>query len=439
MINKKLIKYLYFNNIKLFISSKMGKYANILFLFFLFKIFSSTPELETFDVTIILNDTNLEGLLIDDKSEKKVCNAWIPSLFMPLLYISDNKETKEAILIPEYSGKELFYPVFYKNKSIGFNTYQEIKFLNKKYQSKLMKDIYHMFNYCYFGLSHGVNNFIELKEEDVTLNYLKEKDFIKKKIFSFDIWDLNKNKTTFYLGDSHEDFNSNAGIIGTCNSYSKDSPWGCSFKKMLFNNINIPLEDNIGTLYKIYFSSETHDLIFPNSFKDIFKNSTNNSCFPINEYLSCPDFFKVSKYFPIQMTEKNDNFVITGQVDSILRYNTKEKNKKDYARIQFDDINCIILPLIVFKEFHVQFDAESNLIKFYTKDSNILKVKEIKKEGSSALTIFLVILVILILLGLSIAAFLFIKNKRNTESNINKFSKFEDEEDYKNLNEKKVF
>ena len=417
----------------------MGKYIHIFFFFLLIKIFLATPDYEIFDVTIILNDTNLEGLFIGDKSEEKICPKWIPSLFFPLLYTSKNVDTKDAILIIEYSKKKLFYPVFFSNKTITFNTYQDINFLNNKFQSKIMKEIYQQVNNCYFGLSHGVNTFESLKEEDVTLNYLKEKNFINKKIFSFDIWNLINFKTTFYIGDSHENFNSNTGIIGTCESYSKDSPWGCSFKKMLFNNINIPLEDN-GSLYKIYFSSETHDLIFPNSFKEIFKNYTSSSCFCTNDnYLSCPDFFKVSKYVPIQLTEENDNFVITGQVDSIFRFNTLEEDKKDYARIQFDDINCIILPLIVFKEFHIQFDAESNLIKFYTKDSNILKVKEIKKEGSSALKAFLVILVILILLGLCLAGVFYFKNKRKTESNINKFSKFEDEEDYQNMNEKKVF
>jgi len=417
----------------------MGKYIQIYFFFLLIKIFLATPDFGIFDVEIVLENTNLEGLFISDKSEDKICPNWIPSLFLPLLYVSKNVDTKNAILITEYSKKKLFYPVFFSNKTITVNTYQNINFLNEKFQSKIMKEIYQQVSNCYFGLSHGVNNFESLKEEDVTLNYLKENNFINKKIFSFDIWNLNNNKTTFYLGDSHENFNSNTGIIGTCESYSKDSPWGCPFKKMLFNNINIPLEDN-GGLYKIYFSSETHNFIFPNSFKEIFKNYTNSLCYCTSDnYLSCPDFFKVSKYVPIQLTEEKDNFVITGQVDSIFRFNTLEKDKKDYARIQFDDINCIILPLIVFKEFHVQFDAESNLIKFYTKDSNILKVKEIKKEESSSLTIFLVILAILILLGLCLAIFLFIKNKRKTEVNINKFSKFEDEEDYQNIKGKKIF
>ena len=409
----------------------MEKYFHIFLLFFLIKIFIATPEFEIFDATIIFNDNDedLKGLIIDDKSEQNICDSWTPSLFLPLLFIGKNKEIKD-----------LYYPVFLKNNTLNINTYNEIYFLNKKFQSKIMKDIFHKYENCYFGLSRGVNTFEDLKEEDVNLNSLKKKNFIKKKIFSFDIWNLNNNKTTFYLGDSHEDFNLNTGIIGTCQSYSKESPWGCSFKKMLLNNINIPLEDNNGNLYKIYFSSESHDLIFPDSFKDIFNNSTIKSCLPTQDnYLSCPELFKDSKYIPIQLTEENDNFVITGQVDSIFRFNTTEEKKKGYAKVQFEEINCIILPLIVFKEFHVQFDADSDLIQFYTKNSDILKVKKINKEESSALTIFLVILIILILLGLSVAVFFFIKNRRKTESNINKFSKFEDEDNYQAMNDKKVF
>mgnify|MGYP003571395113 CR=1 FL=1 len=423
----------------------MGKYIHIYFFFLLIKIFLTTPDFWIFEAGIILKDTNIEGYYLGDKSEEKICVNWIPSLFLPLLYAPKTVRLEDETLINDYSPRELFFPVFYNNTTISVNTYQDVNFLNENFQSKIMKERKREISKCYFGLSRGVNNFESLKEEDITLNYLKKKNLINKKIFSFGIWNLTNNRTTFYLGDSHENFNSSTGIIGTCESYSKDSPWGCSFKKMLFNNKSIPLEDN-GSLYKIYFSSETHDLIFPNSFKEIFKNYTNKLCNCTSDnYLSCPDYFKVSKYVPIQLTEENDNFVITGQVDSFSRYNTEEENKKDYARIQFNDINCIILPLIVFKEFHVQFDAESNLIKFYTKDSNILKVKEIKKEEkeekeeSSALTTFLVILIILILLGLCLVAIWFIKYKRKNESDIKEFNKFEDEEGFKNLTEKTVF
>lgn len=38
-----------------------------------------------------------------------------------------------------------------------------------------------------------------------------------------------------------------------------------------------------------------------------------------------------------------------------------------------------------------------------------------------------------------LCSILFVKRRRKTERNINQFSKFEDEESYKNINENKVF
>lgn len=34
---------------------------------------------------------------------------------------------------------------------------------------------------------------------------------------------------------------------------------------------------------------------------------------------------------------------------------------------------------MVFKNFHIQFNGENNLISFYTNNSTILKVKDLKK------------------------------------------------------------
>ena len=280
-----------------------------------------------------------------------------------------------------------------------------------------------------------------LEEGNSLLNDLKNNNLIAQKIFSFQEWDLINNpvKTKFYLGFSHNVFNSNTGIIGTCEIYPNDSLWGCAFKEMIFNNINIPLTNETGQ-YKIYFASETHNLIFPKKFKDIIVKSSNNLCTikEKEEYLNCTDFFKESDYVPLQLTEANENFVITGQVDSLGRFNENKDENKDYARLQFEEIDYIILPLMAFKEFHVQFDADKNLVKFYTNNPNILKLKT-SKCGSSGLSVFIVLLIIIILLGLGFAVFWFIKNRRKTGSNINKFSKFEDEEDYQNINEKKVF
>lgn len=244
--------------------------------------------------------------------------------------------------------------------------------------------------------------------------------------------------TIFYLGDSHEDFNSNKGIIGSCDNYKDNDLWGCSFKEMLFNDLNIPLKKSDESIYKIYIATETHNLIFPLIYKDIFKNISKGLCSPsVENYLSCEGFFNKSTYVNLQLTESNGNFVITGQVDSVNRFNQIDEGKINYARIQFEEIDYIVLPLMTFKEFHVQFNAENNEIRFYTNDSSILKVKEMRKDDSSSgLSIFIILLIILIILGLCFGIFWLLRRRRNGEKNINKFSKFEDEEDYHNINEK---
>jgi hypothetical protein len=275
-----------------------------------------------------------------------------------------------------------------------------------------------------------------MEEENTILDDLKAKNVIKEKIFSFDIWNLNTEQpnTKFYLGESHDVFNSNSEAIGSCKNYPNDNLWGCSFKKMLFNNLNIPLTNGTD-LYKIYFSSETHNLVFPRDLEKAFLS--NNSCSWDNENnLKCEGFFDKSNYAPLQLTEANEKFIITGQVDNFARFSENQKKQKDYARILLDDIGYIILPLTVFKEFHIQFNAENNLIRFYTENSEILKVNERRKEKSSGLTVLIIILIILIILGLGFGAYWLIIKRQKTEKNINQFSKFEDEESYQSMNDK---
>ena len=123
---------------------------------------------------------------------------------------------------------------------------------------------------------------------------------------------------------------------------------------------------------------------------------------------------------------------ITLEIDSKKRFNSEE-DKDSINMIFSKDIDYIIFPLIMFKNFHIQFDAETNIIRFYSTDRNILhvKIKEQQSENnsSSALTIFLVILIILLLLGLSFGIFCFLKKRKISKSE----QIFED--DFKNMNE----
>ena len=69
--------------------------------------------------------------------------------------------------------------------------------------------------------------------------------------------------------------------------------------------------------------------------------------------------------------------------------------------------------LMMFKNFHVQFDGDNNIISFYTNDPSILKIKEIDKgEISSFLIIIIVIAIIFIVLFIGFIVYRFIKKKR---------------------------
>ena len=182
---------------------------------------------------------------------------------------------------------------------------------------------------------------------------------------------------------------------------------------MDFNNIKIQLK-NETYIYKIYIASEVHNLVFPLYFEEKIKELSNQAC-TLNDdnYLSCNNFFNDLDYVPLKLIEENEKFIITGEVDNIIRFNTKEPDRKNVSKITFDNIDYIILPLSVFKKFHIQFDADNNLISFYANESSILEVKQIEKKGPSSLGIFIFIIIILIVLVLGFGGYWFFIKRRN--------------------------
>ena len=145
--------------------------------------------------------------------------------------------------------------------------------------------------------------------------------------------------------------------------------------------------------------------------------------------------------------EKINEEISVLKVENSKLKNLNKDNDKEIIQINFSLENYIIFPLILFKQFHVQFDAEKKVINFYTTNSSLLQVKQEKKEtpknedeSSSGLTAFLVILIILLIIGIGLGVFYFLRKSRNkVEKDINRFTKFEDEEDFKNMNENKVY
>ncbi len=386
-------------------------------------------------------DSDLEPLNIENNENE--CGKLIPSLFFPILilpqsYLDGQSKNEIVIDIPFLENKIITTKYYLNSDFLNFNLY-----MTKYYSSDT----------CSFGLSLGyINTTLGLNENEVLLTHLKENYKIKK-VFSFDKFSLNESSinTMFYFGEIHSHFTLNDGIIGTCKLNEEDIFWGFSFNEMIINNKTLHLtREKDNKLYKIYLKTEDYNIIFPKELIDEkeIKNLFENKCEynKLKKHIICTNFFNEEDYIPLELISEDIN--ITLELDKFNRYYSKNNNDKERINIKLsDDIHFIIFPLIMFKQFHVQFDAEKKVINFYTKNSSLLQVKKEDHEASkneegssSGLTTFLVILIILIIIGIGFGVFYFLRKRKNkVEKDINRFTKFEDEEDFKNMNENKVY
>jgi hypothetical protein len=207
----------------------MKKYFILFLICFIINILLSNQMIE-FEMAIDIKSESKE-FFINKQIEQSPCSQWTPSLFMPTLLISRNNDISKGIPL-DTINLNLKLPFINKNKDIGVKPYEGVPSIIENYEDILMLSLEFEFNLCYFGISPGINIYKDLNREHNTLNNLKTKEKIKERIFSFTKWDIKASPPTskLYLGESHNIFNSNGGTIGTCDSYSNDSHWGCSFK-----------------------------------------------------------------------------------------------------------------------------------------------------------------------------------------------------------------
>jgi len=418
--------------------SKFIKYYILLYI--TISILIQKQNCYVFNVQAEKTESNLEFLNISNSID---CKYLIPSLFYPILILPQNynKGTKirnDITVNLPFSIKKIEGTLMQMNDEDFLNSFR-------------LYYITYVEEGCYFGLSMNYQNQTNgVDENQVILSSLKDNNKITQKVFSFDKFILNPYTidTTFYLGEVHKDFTSNDGIIGTCKSNEEDDFWGFSFNKMIFNNNNLSLIKEDNKLYKIYLTTDDYYLKFP---RTLIKDDDINGLFDKkceykrSGYVECDNFFNEKDYIPLQLI--SDDLNITLELDKFNRYYSKNNNDRERINIMLsDEIHYIIFPLIMFKQFHVQFDAEKKVINFYTKNSSLLQVKKEdhetskNEEGSSGLTTFLIILIILIIIGIGFGVFYFLRKRRNkVEKDINRFTKFEDEEDFKNMNENKVY
>lgn len=412
--------------------------------FLIYLIIKNSFEQDTLDFELIIKNKEEPDIipftfqLGDDK-----CIYWIPSLFDPFLIVKYQSVPTGSIPYEKVKDFSFINPLYEENIKVGLYKYS---LLNKNIEIILGEDEY-IVKKCYFGLSSGLAD-NGLDDNINTLDYLKNKDKIKQKIFSIDKWNISDViSSKLHFGYEHPNFNiQNKKYIGICKNIEEDKYWGCFFEKMFINNTNIPLiqkKDDTQIVYKVYFSTEDHNIILPQDLENIFAEATKCNYDYKNNLEKCINSFdKNQDYIPLKLI--NENMTITAEIDRTKRFN---KNiKEDIINVSFGNNNFIVLPLILFKNFDIQFDADKNIISFYSDNKDILQVnyeesnKNEEESSSTGLKVFLVILIILIILTLGFVIIYLIRKKRsNIEKNINRFTKFDDEEDFKNMNENKVY
>ena len=222
--------------------------------------------------------------------------------------------------------------------------------------------------------------------------------------------------TSIYFGKEHDHFkikNENA-TIGNCRPNKSFEYWGCSFDQMPLDGNIVNLTDKNNITYKIYFSTENYNITFPQDFRSLFFNNLTHRQYQNyshkseseDYYVSCENLLENNEYIPLKLISKN--MTITIEIDSQKRFNNNKEKKR--TNIRYEKVDYFILPLIMFKRFHVQFDAKNDEIKFYTEEKDILEVPKDKEDikpknyssniGITFLIIFLIILGLVLLFGL---------------------------------------
>jgi hypothetical protein len=392
----------------------------------------------------------LEFLYINNEDENDLCKKWVHSLFSPIL-IANTKEIRGT----EFKQVTVEIPPVAINSKFELMIISGFNFIFlDQYDILLAKDpINQNIPNCYFGLSSRLGEFA-IDETKITINKLYDENKIEEKIFSFEKWFINNEtkmiSTSIIYGKEHDNFinkNENA-TIGSCRPNEDYEYWGCPFDQMSLDENIVNLTDKNNKTYKIYFSTENYNITFPQDFSSLFFNNlTEGQCQNYSHksenedyYVSCKNLLENKEYIPLKLISKN--MTITIEIDSQKRFNNnKQKNR---TNIRYEKVDYFILPLIMFKRFYVQFDAKNDTIKFYTEEKDILEVPKEKEDikpknnssnaGMTFLIIFLIILGIALLFGL----FWFIrKRKGSVEKNINKYNKFEEDDNFQNLNEQK--
>lgn len=338
-------------------------------------------------------------------------------------------------------------------------------------------------NYVW-GLSYSQNqvNCEGCTNEETFWNSLNNTNSGYKKIFSINKFSRPEDdlicpknySSTLYLGGVHEDFTKkeNAKYIGVfdliddMDNIDEQTPtekskllnqtilpfWGVRFSGMYLNKnkTKIPLTNSQNKLYKVYFISEDEKMIFPKKFMEEFILNINKKNYSTTEDDSFVNIgFNDYETFAnttidLKFVDEKGNIEIRTSIGdkSYFYADCQEKQKEFDPNVAFADIDFILLPIYLFKDFHILFDGEEKKMKLYTNNTDILQVKveETPKEdtkveeGSGGAVIAFVIILTIVILGL-IAGFFYLKKNRKIGKFGGKFNILDEDEDFHKMNE----
>ena len=249
------------------------------------------------------------------------------------------------------------------------------------------------------GLAYSLVNNENSKgfeKSESTLELFK-KNLSINKIFSIKPWEKIKYSTnskftsTLYLGDQHDDF-SDTSNVGNCSIANTDSPfWNCQFSEMIINNKSFALTNpKTEKPYEVRFIIESRKIVLPKRFKSLIGiqySATGSKCYSEKDTETETELFLCKNMneddeetIPITFINAEQTMKIKGEIDSENCLGGLSVTDAFPTNIYFNDTDYIVMPLTVFKKFHVLFDAEKNKISFYSEDKSLLKLIEQKQD-----------------------------------------------------------
>ena len=243
---------------------------------------------------------------------------------------------------------------------------------------------------------------------------LQKKGFLKSTSFSFK-YDNKKGNLVFYVGKPHSDFNTNN--VAFCNLLNNNRYekmlWACklSYFGLIKNTSDIYYNDNIIAKadISIILDTGTNSIILPYSIINYMERKLRKyNCvvgstedeYGVSYSIVCFDIYNI----PDVSLQFGDYVLILNKYKMFFMVDLGYGITGYLLNVQFQkDLDVAIIGQNFFTEFHTLFDAENNVLKFYSeykgKIINLNNYLEDEENSfSTGTTLLLIVIIFLIII-----------------------------------------